>query len=1365
MSSNTNENISVNFQALGADKFANDVEKSATALDKQSEALDKSTTALDKEKQSVKTTTSEVDKHTDSTGKNEIALRKQLNALEAQRVALQKEVQALKDSNNASIDRIDALQRQIQQDKFAEASLRARIQAMKDEAKAAKEASGYVQQGVQDVSASIRNALSITALIGGITAGLVSVGAAIQQYGQFERTLNTIKAVAQATDSEVQAIKESSLDLGAKTVFTNQEVADSYLNLSKAGLTVQESLAAMPGVLDAAAASGEGLSATTDVVIGTLRGFGLQASETTRVADVLAQAANTSSADIGDIGQAMKQLAPVAAQASQSLEDMGAVTAALADHMIKGGDAGSDLRAILLRLINPPSDASKAIKTLGLSITDAQGRVKPLIDIILQLQSVLKKYDQKSQLTLIGDIAGLENVKSLSTLVSIGSEKLKEYQASLHDADGAAKRMADTINQGVNTAFEQFQGSVEAAGTSLGEGFAPAIVNILTRLTSLVNMVAENSSAFSDFTQEAVKLVSEFSILLGPLGSVLDAFKSLTDSISRTTGISASFGNALTFIAGAMDIVTTSAEKTRLAIARTGETFKNVISSVGNTSKFAALQNTTDTKFDKALSDLDAGFKARNQQRQERTSGNLKQTVSDALKAQNVNNNNGTGSKTYSSGSKKKKRGKSQATLEKDQVSDVLRDLSDFNSSLDASYSLGIANLGAFPTQVEEFGKQAKKLKAEQEELAVTEAKLNSLSPKTKEGLDAKTEALKKVTTETKKNQAATQDLQNRIEQFNKIQRDRQNDFLRNAQTSAMDFEFNQLKDHIEQIKKDQDQLYADGAISAEQYYGTLKENSAYLYSVEKDQIEQQLATNQQQMDNLNEQEIEQGKLIELSTQRLALENKLATATRQQADEQENLTNAYVQANLAFSKNLKSQTQQALEQAISNAFTGNGILSSLQQFGQAFRKVLADSLGQALAKYFTNSLGNSGFFQKLFPSIQGGTVNASSLASLVTNPGVLALVGAAIAQKGSSIAGNAKGTLGQAGGVGLGIGGGALAGAAIGSIVPGVGTLIGAGVGAAVGGAASVNSTQRTGAIGRNKDAIIGGLLFGVGGALVGHLFDNKANKQADWARNDAANQQIANSILSQADQNNLDDLNAKIRSLSALWQKQNKNHQGGKQPLRDAISQLQDLVKQRQKVIDDEIKSLKDDATGLQFQLDTFGKTDIEKAAAQYKYDLQTLQNDTQALLDQFKDSEEAKTQILANESLKRQLLEKQTQQTYKDSAQQLSDLFAQRDQISNQNVFTRAQTAEQKKAADLSSIDQQIAQALQSVSDLSQLGFAAPNIAGINQLLGAAQQASQQNNTLTFLINGATDPNAVTDAIKREMTAFFKKNFGATV
>lgn len=390
----------------------------------------------------------------------------------------------------------------------------------------------------------------------GIAAGITAVlGSATNQFADFEKTLNTIRAVSDVTDEEFKQIRQSSTDLGQKTIFNNKQVADSYLELSKAGFTASESLQAVPGLLNLAAAAGGDLSTATSAVAEGMRAFGIETSRTGEFADVLAQAANKSSADISDLAEAFKQIAPVAKQAKQPFEDVSALLAILADNGIKGADAGSDLRNIITRLIEPSKEARNVLKQLNVALTDQQGQIKPLSQLFEEIGVSLSKYDDKSRLAAASVLAGAENLKTFSTLAGQSPATINAMVAAMNEADGAADRMAGTINQGLSASIEQFSGAIDTLKTQFGEALAPIISGVANALTGLATAFANNSWLVR-FTAGAAAATAVVVTFGAALSGLLAALAPLSFAIVAFGGSIPLVVAALAGIVGAVGLAT-----------------------------------------------------------------------------------------------------------------------------------------------------------------------------------------------------------------------------------------------------------------------------------------------------------------------------------------------------------------------------------------------------------------------------------------------------------------------------------------------------------------------------------------------------------------------------------------------------------------------------------------------------------------------------------------------------------------------------------------------------------------------------------------------------------------------------------------
>jgi TP901 family phage tail tape measure protein len=394
-----------------------------------------------------------------------------------------------------------------------------RLQQLKKEMQGVTAETETFQSKISKIGSALQQAfLPLAGISAGITALL---GTSAKSFADFERTLNTIKAVSDLTVGELETIKQSSLDLGQKTIFSNQQVATSYLELSKAGFTAKESLQTMPGLLNLAAAAGGDLGIATQAVTEGMRAFGLQAKDTARFTDVLAQAANQSSVDIGDMVTAFRQVAPVAAQAKQPIEDVSALLAILGNNGVKGGDAGSDLRNIITRLSSPNSkEALNILKQLNVSLTDQQGNVKKLSVFFKELQTALSKYNDKGRLAAATQLVGQENLKSFLILAGQAPATIDAMVASMDNATGATQRMADTINQGLFSSLEQLSGSFDTLKTTLGEALAPAIKAVAQALTQL-NSAASQNKTLTQFAAGALAALAAITALGAAVGGLL----------------------------------------------------------------------------------------------------------------------------------------------------------------------------------------------------------------------------------------------------------------------------------------------------------------------------------------------------------------------------------------------------------------------------------------------------------------------------------------------------------------------------------------------------------------------------------------------------------------------------------------------------------------------------------------------------------------------------------------------------------------------------------------------------------------------------------------------------------------------------
>lgn len=342
-------------------------------------------------------------------------------------------------------------------------------------------------------------------------------GLAIKTGMDFEAGMSRVQAISGASKSQLKQLTDQAIQLGQSTAFSASEVSGGMENLASAGFSVNEIMQATPGLLDLAAVSGGDVASAAEIAASSLRAFNLDASQSGHVADVFAQAAADTNAEVGDMGEAMKYAAPVAHQLGMSIEETSAAIGIMSDNGIKGTQAGTTLRGALTRLAKPTAEMTSTMNQYGLSFFDASGKMKPFGDIIGQLKSKVGGLDEKSRAAALTTLFGKEALSGMMALVETGPGKYDKLTGSLKNSDGAAKDMAKTMQDNAKNQIEQMMGALETAAIKIEQAVAPTI-------RDLAKFVGKLADAFSNLSPTAQRLIVQmglFTVALGPALSVI----------------------------------------------------------------------------------------------------------------------------------------------------------------------------------------------------------------------------------------------------------------------------------------------------------------------------------------------------------------------------------------------------------------------------------------------------------------------------------------------------------------------------------------------------------------------------------------------------------------------------------------------------------------------------------------------------------------------------------------------------------------------------------------------------------------------------------------------------------------------------
>lgn len=392
-----------------------------------------------------------------------------------------------------------------------------------------------------------------------ITTPLIGVGvAAAKVGGDFEEQMSRVKAISGATGDTFEQMKQQAIDLGAKTAFSAKESAAGMENLASAGFSAQEIMKAMPGLLDLAAVSGGDVARASENTATALRGFGLEASEAGHVADVFARAAADTNAEVGDMGEALKYVAPVANSMGISLEETAAAIGIMSDAGIKGSQAGTTLRGALSRLARPTKAMQDTMDNLGVSFYDADGKMKPLKTQVELLKKAFEGLTPEQQQNALVTLYGQESLSGMMALIDKGPDSLGKLTKSLKDSDGAADDMARTMQDNMNSSIEQMFGAFESAAIVIQKILAPSIKKVADAISGLV----EKFVSAPESTQKLVVAIGAIAIAIGPvlyaLGMVVKAFQTMKVGLGVLgNGISLfkKLGSAIGFLTSPVGLV------------------------------------------------------------------------------------------------------------------------------------------------------------------------------------------------------------------------------------------------------------------------------------------------------------------------------------------------------------------------------------------------------------------------------------------------------------------------------------------------------------------------------------------------------------------------------------------------------------------------------------------------------------------------------------------------------------------------------------------------------------------------------------------------------------------------------------------
>lgn len=388
---------------------------------------------------------------------------------------------------------------------------------------ASKNIATKIGNNLQSAGKSMTSAGSILTKM--VTTPVLGLGAAaVKVTSDFESAMSKVSAISGATGGDLDALNKKAQEMGAKTKFSATESAEAFTYMAMAGWKTEDMLNGIDGIMSLAAADGLDLATTSDIVTGALTAFGLSASDSGHFADVLAKASSNASTNVSMLGESFKYAAPVAGALGYSAEDTAIALGLMANAEIKGSQGGTALRGSLTRLIKPTDDAAALMEQYGLSMTNADGSMKSLGEVMNMLRDKLGGLTEAEQAQVAAQIFGQEAMSGMLAIINASDSDYAKLTDAIYDADGAAQQMADTMLDNLSGQLTLLESALEGLAIQFGEILMPYIKQLVTWLQNLTQKLQE-------LTPEQKEQIVKWAAIAAAIGPVLMVLGELTSSV------------------------------------------------------------------------------------------------------------------------------------------------------------------------------------------------------------------------------------------------------------------------------------------------------------------------------------------------------------------------------------------------------------------------------------------------------------------------------------------------------------------------------------------------------------------------------------------------------------------------------------------------------------------------------------------------------------------------------------------------------------------------------------------------------------------------------------------------------------------
>ena len=442
----------------------------------------------------------------------------------------------------------DALQREIVE---TEQELR-RLQTEADKTNTAFAKIGAAGEVMQNVGNKISGAGE---KLMPITAGVTALGTlAVKTGADFDSAMSKVAAVSGATGEELDALRDKARDMGSKTKFSASEAAEAMNYMAMAGWKTEDMLSGIEGIMNFAAASGEDLATTSDIVTDALTAFGLTAADSGHFADVLAAASSNANTNVSMMGETFKYAAPVAGALGFSVEDTAQAIGLMANAGIKSTQAGTSLRSILTALSGEVKFCGDAIGEVTVQTTNADGSMRDLNDILDDCRTAFSGLSESEQASAAQALVGKNAMSGFLALMNAAPADISKLEGAISACDGTSLSMAETMQDNLAGQLTILKSQLEELAISFSDVLMPAIRSIVTWVQGLVDWLNQ----LDPQTKETIVKIALAAAALGPLlivlGKTVSGVGTVFSAVSKLPALFSAVQSGIGAITGALGV-------------------------------------------------------------------------------------------------------------------------------------------------------------------------------------------------------------------------------------------------------------------------------------------------------------------------------------------------------------------------------------------------------------------------------------------------------------------------------------------------------------------------------------------------------------------------------------------------------------------------------------------------------------------------------------------------------------------------------------------------------------------------------------------------------------------------------------------